>query len=111
LFPYGQGTARANKSLYDAAAASGVELLKIDCCIYNDSAGRDWRFSKTDWPDGFDFSTKAHSAGLHTSLYLGGSYLDHNLSTVAGRDAELKAISQRFDEGWFESEQSGHTRI
>ena len=101
LFPYNQGTPRANQSLYEAAAASGVELLKIDCCIYN-SSGRDWQWSPHDWPSGFDFSPRAHKAGLKTSLYLGGSYRDVNLSTVAGRDAELKAISQRFDEGWFD---------
>ena len=41
-----------------------------------------------------------------TCRYLGGSYLDHNLSTIAGRDAELEAIDQRFKQGWFDSKLS-----
>jgi hypothetical protein len=101
LFPYGKGTPRANQSVYEAAAATGVELLKVDCCIYN-SSDRDWNFLAKDWPIGFDFTPMAHSEGLHTSLYLGGSYLDANLSTIAGRDAQLQAVRERYDKGWFD---------
>ena len=81
-------------------------------CIYD---ARNWSYRPQDWPHGFDFTTRAHSVGLKTSLYLGksprycwhlgcilksamnimlrtgGSYHDVNLSTIAGRDAELNA--------------------
>jgi hypothetical protein len=92
---------RAEPSLYAAAAATGVELLKIDCCVYG-YENRSWDYSPHDWPDGFDFLPRAHAAGLKTSLYLGGSYRDVNLSTVAGRDLELQAIKERFDAGWMD---------
>ena len=92
---------RAEPSLYATAAATGVELLKIDCCVYG-YENRSWDYNPHDWPRGFDFLPRAHAAGLKTSLYLGGSYRDVNLSTVAGRDLELAAIQERFDAGWMD---------
>ena len=92
---------RAGPSLYAAAAATGIELLKIDCCVYG-YENRSWDINPHDWPNGFDFLPRAHAVGLKTSLYLGGSYRDANISTVAGRDLELHAIQERFDAGWMD---------
>ena len=92
---------RAGPSLYAAAAATGIELLKIDCCVYG-YENRSWDINPHDWPNGFDFLPRAHAVGLKTSLYLGGSYRDVNISTVAGRDLELHAIQERFDAGWMD---------
>ena len=110
LFPGGRPAGWQNisgygdipQSLYNATAATGVESLKIDCCVYNDTENRDWTFRRRDWPHGFTYSQQAHLAGLHTSLYLGGTYRDANLSTVAGRDAELAAVRSRYDAGWMD---------
>jgi hypothetical protein len=33
---------------------------------------------------------------------MGGTYLDANLSTVAGRDLELHAVAERYDAGWMD---------
>ena len=92
-------------------------------CIYD---ARNWSYRPQDWPHGFDFTTRAHSVGLKTSLYLGklprycwhlgcilksamnimlrtgGSYHDVNLSTIAGRDAELNAVRDRYDQGYMD---------
>ena len=92
-------------------------------CIYD---ARNWSYRPQDWPHGFDFTTRAHSVGLKTSLYLGklprycwhlgcilksamnimlrtgGSYHDVNLSTIAGRDAELNAVRERYDQGYMD---------
>jgi hypothetical protein len=54
------------------------------------------------WPNGFDYGAKAHKAGMKASLYMGGTYKDADLATIAGRDAELKAVLSRYDQGWFD---------
>ena len=54
------------------------------------------------WPYGFDFAAKAHKAGLKASLYMGGTYKDADLTTIAGRDAEREAVLTRYDKGWFD---------
>ncbi len=69
-------------------------------CWYTD---RDWQFHPAAWPNGFDLTAKAHKAGLKTSLYMGGTYKDADLSTTVGRDTELNALLQRFDAGWFDT--------
>ena len=51
------------------------------------------------WPQGFDYCAKAHKAGLKASLYMGGTYNDCDLTTAAGRDAELAAVLERYDQG------------
>ena len=76
-----------------------MEALKIDFGWYD---ARNWTWRKKDWPNGFDFKQKAHIAGMNTSLYMGGSYQDVNLSTVAGRDAELEAVRDRYDQGYMD---------
>jgi hypothetical protein len=104
LFP---GPARANvsgpgelpQSLYNLTAATGVEALKIDFGWYD---ARNWTWRIKDWPSGFDFKTKAHIAGMNTSLYMGGTFHDVNLSTIAGRDVELAAIMERYKSGYFD---------
>ena len=68
-------------------------------CWYTD---RDWMFHPENWPNGFDFAAKAHKAGLKASLYMGGTYKDADLTTIAGRDAELEAVLTRYDQGWFD---------
>ena len=93
------------QSVYDALAATGVELVKFDFwdgsgkCWYTD---RDWMFHSDIWPNGFDYAAKAHKAGLKASLYMGGTYKDCDLTTIAGRDAELAAVLTRYDQGWFD---------
>ncbi|HPS54723.1 MAG TPA: GH36 C-terminal domain-containing protein, partial [Sedimentisphaerales bacterium] len=39
---------------------------------------------------------------LKASLYMGGTYNDCDLTTIAGRDAELSAVIERYDKGWFD---------
>jgi len=63
---------------------------------------RDWMFRPQVWPNGFDFASKAHKAGLKASLYMGGTYKDCDLTTIAGRDAELEAVLTRYDKGFFD---------
>jgi hypothetical protein len=98
-------TGATSQSAYDALAATGVECAKFDFwdgtgkCWYTD---RDWMFHHDVWPNGFDYATKAHKAGLKASLYMGGTYNDCDLTTTAGRDAELAAILERYDKGWFD---------
>ena len=93
------------QSAYDLLAAIGAECAKMDFwddsgkCWYTD---RDWMFRPEIWPNGFDFASKAHKAGLKASLYMGGTYRDCDLTTVAGRDAELEAVLTRYDKGWFD---------
>jgi hypothetical protein len=93
------------QSVYDGLAAVGAECVKMDFwdasgnCWYT---GRDWMYIASRWPTGFDFAQKAHNAGLKASLYMGGTYNDADLTTVAGRDAELAAIQWRYDQGWFD---------
>ena len=93
------------QSVYDRLAATGVECVKMDFwdgsgkCWYTD---RDWMFHPENWPNGFDFAVKAHKAGLKASLYMGGTYKDADLRTLAGRDAELEAVLTRYDQGWFD---------
>jgi len=93
------------QSVYDRLAATGVECVKMDFwdgsgkCWYTD---RDWMFHRENWPHGFDYTAKAHRAGLKASLYMGGTYKDVDLSTIAGRDAELQAVLTRYDQGWFD---------
>jgi hypothetical protein len=93
------------QGVYDRLAATGVECVKMDFwdgtgkCWYTD---RDWTFHPENWPNGFDFAVKAHRAGLKASLYMGGTYKDADLKTIAGRDAELNAVLTRYDQGWFD---------
>ncbi len=93
------------QSVYDRLAATGVECVKMDFwdgsgkCWYTD---RDWNFHPENWPNGFDLAVKAHKAGLKASLYMGGTYKDADLTTIAGRDAELEAVLTRYDKGWFD---------
>jgi hypothetical protein len=93
------------QSAYDALAATGVECVKFDFwdgtgqCWYGN---RDWTFHHDVWPDGFNYAAKAHRAGLKASLYMGGTYNDCDLTTLAGRDAELAAVRERYDKGWFD---------
>ncbi len=93
------------QSVYDRLAATGVECVKMDFwdgsgkCWYTD---RDWMFHLENWPHGFDYAAKAHKAGLKASLYMGGTYKDADLSTIAGRDKELQAVLTRYDKGWFD---------
>jgi hypothetical protein len=80
------------QAVYDQFAAEGAECVKADFwdgsgdCWYTD---RDWQFHPKVWPNGYDFGIKAHKAGLKASLYMGGTYKDADLNTLAGRDAEL----------------------
>jgi len=98
-------TGKTLQNSYDRLAATGVECVKMDFwdgtgqCWYNN---RDWQFKSAVWPDGFDFARKAHKAGLKASLYMGGTYNDCDLNTIAGRDAELEAVLSRYDQGWFD---------
>jgi hypothetical protein len=93
------------QSVYDRLAATGAECAKMDFwdgtgqCWYTD---RDWQFKPAVWPNGFDFATKAHKAGMKASLYMGGTYLDGDLNTVEARDRQLAALLMRYDEGWFD---------
>ncbi len=102
----GPGTTGASpQSYYDRIAATGVECVKLDFwdgtgqCWYTD---RDWMFHPKVWPNEFDYGAKAHKAGMKASLYMGGTYKDADLTTIAGRDAELKAVLSRYDQGWFD---------
>ena len=98
-------TGATPQSAYDALAATGVECVKFDFwdgtgkCWYNN---RDWMFHPEVWPNGFDYAAKAHKAGLKASLYMGGTYNDCDLTTTVGRDAELAAVLERYDKGWFD---------
>ncbi|MCY3018174.1 MAG: GH36 C-terminal domain-containing protein [Planctomycetota bacterium] len=98
-------TGKTPQAVYDRLATTGAELVKVD---FWDGTGkgwytlRDWAFHPEVWPDGFDFAAKAHKAGLKASLYMGGTYNDCDLTTTAGRDAELAAVLSRFDKGWFD---------
>lgn len=98
-------TGATPQSAYDALAATGVECVKFDFwdgsgkCWYTD---RDWMFHHEVWPKGFVYAAKAHKAGLQAALYMGGTYQDCDLTTKAGRDAELAAILERYDKGWFD---------
>ncbi|MEI6150619.1 MAG: hypothetical protein WCS01_16095, partial [bacterium] len=98
-------TGKTPQSAYDRLAATGAECAKMDFwdgtgqCWYRN---RDWQFQPAVWPDGFDFARKAHKAGLKASLYMGGTYNDCDLNTIAGRDAELEAVLSRYDQGWFD---------
>jgi hypothetical protein len=98
-------TGATPQSAYDALAATGVECVKFD---YWDGSGqcwylnRDWMFHHEVWPNGFDYASKAHQAGLKAALYMGGTYNDCDLTTTAGREAELAAILERYDKGWFD---------
>ena len=93
------------QAAYDTLAATGVECVKFDFwdgtgkCWYTN---RDWMFHHEVWPNGFDYAAKAHKAGLKASLYMGGTYNDCDLATKAGRDAELAAVLERYDNGWFD---------
>ena len=98
-------TGKTPQSAYDLLAAVGAECVKMDFwdgtgqCWYTN---RDWMFRPEVWPNGFDFASKAHKAGLKASLYMGGTYNDCDLTTIAGRDAELEAVLTRYDKGWFD---------
>ncbi len=98
-------TGNTPQSSYDMLAATGAECAKMDywdgtgVCWYTD---RDWTFHSAAWPNGFDFASKAHKAGMKASLYMGGTYNDADLNTIAGRDAELEAVMTRYDKGWFD---------
>jgi hypothetical protein len=98
-------TGSTPQSVYDVLAATGVELVKMDFwdgtgkCWYTN---RDWNYHPDAWPHGFDFAAKAHKAGLKASLYMGGTHDDCDLTTIAGRDAELAAVLLRYDQGWFD---------
>ena len=98
-------TGKTPLSAYTRLTAVGAECVKMDFwdgsgkCWYTD---RDWTFHPEFWPNGFDFAAKAHQAGLKASLYMGGTYKDGDLTTRAGRDAELEAVLSRYDKGWFD---------
>lgn len=98
-------TGNTPQRAYDVLATIGVELVKMD---FWDGTGngwytnRDWMFHPNVWPNGFDFAAKAHKAGLKASLYMGGTYQDCDLTTIAGRDAELAAVLTRYDQDWFD---------
>ncbi len=98
-------TGKTSQSAYDLLAEVGAECVKMDFwdgtgeCWYTD---RDWTFHSAAWPSGFDFASKAHKAGLKASLYMGGTYKDCDLTTIAARDAELEAVASRYDKGWFD---------
>ena len=98
-------TGSTPQSAYDLLAAVGAECVKMDFldgsgeCWYTN---RDWMFRPQVWPNGFDFASKAHKAGLNASLYMGGTYKDCDLTTIAGRDAELEAVLTRYDKGFFD---------
>ena len=98
-------TGQTPQSAYDLLASTGTECVKMDFwdgsgkCWYTD---RDWMFHPEIWPNGFDYAAKAHKAGLKASLYMGGTYKDCDLTTIAGRDAELEAVLSRYDMGWFD---------
>ena len=99
------------QSVYDRLAATGVECVKMD--FWDGSGkgwytGRDWMFHGENWPNGFDFAAKAHKAGLKASLYMGGTYKDADLTTIAGRDAQLDAVRTRYDQGWFDMWRTDH---
>ena len=100
-------TGKTPQSSYDKLAATGVECVKMDFwdgtgkCWYNDKT-IDWQYKPEVWPDGFDFRKKAQKAGLKASLYMGGTYMNVNLSTIEGRDKQLEALLKRYDEGWFD---------
>jgi hypothetical protein len=64
------GGGELNDSFYEATAATGVELLKVDYGWYDNQT---WQWRPKDWPKGFDYTPKAHKAGLKTSLYMGGT--------------------------------------
>jgi hypothetical protein len=98
-------TGSTPQDAYGRLAAIGAECVKMDFwdgsgkCWYNQ---RDWMFRPEIWPNGFDFAAKTHEAGLKASLYMGGTYNDCDLATIAGRDAELAAVLTRYDKGWFD---------
>ncbi len=98
-------TGNTLQSVYNQLAATGAECVKLDFwdgtgkCWYTN---RDWMYHPENWPNGFDYAEKAHRAGLKASLYMGGTYNDSNLTTIAARDAELQAVASRFDKGWFD---------
>jgi len=98
-------TGATPQAYYDKIAATGVECVKFD---FWDGTGRcwytkrDWMFHPEVWPNGFDYGAKAHKAGLKTSLYMGSTYNDCDLTTIAGRDAELTAVQERYDKEWFD---------
>jgi len=100
-------TGKTPQSAYDRLKDVGAECVKMDFwdgtgkCWYNDKT-IDWQFKPAVWPDGFDFAKKAHKAGLKASLYMGGTYMNVDLNTIAGRDEQLKALLKRYDEGWFD---------
>jgi len=99
------------QSVYERLAATGVECVKMDFWDGTGKGwytGRDWMFHPEVWPNGFDFAAKAHKAGLKASLYMGGTYNDADLRTVAGRDAELEAVLSRYDKGWFDMWRTDH---
>jgi hypothetical protein len=98
-------TGNTPQSAYNRLAATGAECAKMD--FWDGTGGgwytdRDWQFHPAAWPNGFDFAAKTHKAGMKASLYMGGTYKDADLSTPTGRDAELSALLQRFDAGWFD---------
>ena len=39
---------------------------------------------------------------MHTSLYMGGTYQNADLNTVAGRDSEAHAVAERYREGYMD---------
>jgi len=98
-------TGKTPQAAYDKLAATGAEVMKMDFwdgsgkCWYTD---RDWQFHSQIWSNGFDFAAKAHKAGVKAALYMGGTYNDADLTTLAGRDAELEAVLSRYDKGWFD---------
>jgi len=100
-------TGKTPQSVYDKLASTGVECVKMDFwdgtgkCWYNDRT-IDWQYKPEVWPDGFDFKKKANKAGVKASLYMGGTYMNVNLSTIEGRDKQLEALLKRYDEGWFD---------
>eukprot|EP00656_Telonema_subtile_P002750 TRINITY_DN1125_c0_g1_i3.p1 TRINITY_DN1125_c0_g1~~TRINITY_DN1125_c0_g1_i3.p1 ORF type:complete len:790 (-),score=76.73 TRINITY_DN1125_c0_g1_i3:103-2472(-) len=97
---------------YDSVAASGIEAIKIDFGWYGylkngslapigSPGSQDWDYSPQDWPDGFDLQSNGGLVGLNVSLYMGGTYRNVDLNTIEGRDTQLAALAQRFDDGWF----------
>jgi hypothetical protein len=87
------------QTVYDQYAATGVECIKIDAG-WDDK--RNWTYRPAQWPDGFDYATKARKAGLKVCLYMQGTYKDCDLNTVAGRDLQISALSSNYEAGWYD---------
>jgi len=98
-------TGNTPQRAYDALAATGVELVKMDFwdgsgeCWYTN---RDCSITPRCGPRASILRPRRTRPVLKASLYMGGTYQDCDLTTISGRDAELAAVLKRYDEGWFD---------